>query len=168
MSHRGPEPRNIYATPTPSPMEPKTLKWSPKFVQKCNKRFWLNWLGIFTVLVSKIASNSKIFDTFFETHDFAKISVSPRREHDFRGSEPADFPSILTPPGHSWASRDHLFGVQNPTFFDVGSKIVPKKSLEAVEIAFGTILEGFWRDLGASGDDFERILVRFWDRKSVV
>ena len=71
----------------------------------------------------------------------------------------------MTPPGHSWASRDHLFGVQNPTFFDVGSKVVPKKSLEALEIAFGTILEGFWRDLGESGDDFERILVRFWRNK---
>ena len=89
MSHRGPGTSKYVCHPPPSPMEPKTLKWSPKLVQKCNKRFGLNWLGIFTVLVSKIASNSRIFDTFFETHDFAKISVSPRREHDFRGSEPA-------------------------------------------------------------------------------
>ena len=68
----------------------------------------------------------------------------------------------MIPPGHSWASRDHLFGMENPNFYDVGSKVVPKKSLEALEIAFGTILEEFWKDLGESRDHVERISVRFW------
>ena len=49
---------------------------------------------------------------------------------------------ILTSPGHSWASRDHFFGIQNQTFFDEGSKVVPKRFLVASEMDFGTILGG--------------------------
>jgi hypothetical protein len=36
----------------------------------------------------QMVGKSIIFHTFFETDDLAKISVSPRWEHDFRGSEP--------------------------------------------------------------------------------
>ena len=42
---------------------------------------------------------------------------------------------------------------------------MPKKSLVALEIAFGTIFGGFGRDLGESGYHFERILVGFWHNK---
>ena len=38
--------------------------------------------------ITRRVAKSIIWDTFFENVDFEKISVSPRREHDFRGSEP--------------------------------------------------------------------------------
>ena len=50
---------------------------------------------------------------------------------------------ILGSPGHSWASRDHFFGIQNQTFFDEESKVEPKRSLMMSEMDFGAILEGF-------------------------
>ena len=54
---------------------------------------------------------------------------------------------ILGSPGHSWASRDHFFGIQNQTFFDEESKVEPKRSLVVPEMDFGTTLGEFWRDL---------------------
>ena len=58
--------------------------------ERCNKKiktnfFFLDFLWFFW---TKMGVKLMIFHTFFENVDSAKISVSPRREHDFRGSEP--------------------------------------------------------------------------------
>ena len=67
---------------------------------------------------------------------------------------------ILGSPGHSWASRDHFFGIQNQTFFDEESKVEPKRSLVVSEMDFGMILAGFCRIWKCPASILGRILTQ--------